>query len=69
MGRRFHQRGKESDVKEKLTPKQKEIAVKTAMAMHLDAFFRTADCKVESVRYYEKEDVFRLRLKKGSQQA
>jgi len=56
-------------MKENLTPKQKEIAVKKAMAMHLDAFFRTADCKVESVRYYEKEDVFRLKLKKGSKQA
>jgi len=56
-------------MKENLTPKEKDIAVKKAMAIHLEAFFRAADCKVESVRYYEKTDVFRFKLKQGSNQA
>ena len=52
-------------MKENLTPEQKETAVKTAMAMHLDAFFKAADTEMESVRYYEKPDAFRFRLKSG----
>jgi len=52
-------------MKENLTSEQKEIAVKTAMAMHLDAFFRAADVEMESIRYYEKPDAFRFKLKSG----
>jgi len=52
-------------MKENLTPEQKEIAVKTAMAMHLDAFFRAADVEMESVRYYEEPDAFRFKMKSG----
>jgi hypothetical protein len=50
---------------ENLTPEQKETAVKTAMAAHLDAFFRAADVEMESVRYYEEPDAFRFKLKSG----
>jgi len=52
-------------MKENLTPEQKEIAVKNAMAIHLDAFFRAADVEIESVRYYEKSDSFRFKFKNG----
>jgi len=52
-------------MKENLTPKEKEIAVKKAMAMHLDAFFRAADVEMESIRYYEKPDAFRFKLRSG----
>jgi len=52
-------------MKENLKPEQKEIAVKKAMATHLDAFFRAADVGMESVRYYEKPDAFRFKLKSG----
>jgi hypothetical protein len=46
-----------------LTPEQKEIAVKSAMATHLDAFFRAADTEMESVTYYEEPDAFRFKFK------
>ena len=53
-------------MKENLTPEQKEISVKTAMAAHLDAFFRAAEVEeIESVRYYEEPDAFRFKLKSG----
>jgi hypothetical protein len=52
-------------MKENLTPEQKEIAVKAAMAMHLVAFFRAADTEMESVRYYEEPDAFRFKMKSG----
>jgi len=47
------------------TPKEKEIAVKKAMAMHLDAFFHAADVGMESVRYYEEPDAFRFEFESG----
>jgi hypothetical protein len=52
-------------MKENLTPEQKETAVKTAMAAHLDAFFHAADVEMESVRYYEESDAFRFKRKNG----
>jgi hypothetical protein len=55
----------DNSVNENLTPEQKKIAVKTAMAAHLDAFFCEADTAMESVQYYEEPDVFRFKLKSG----
>ena len=52
-------------MKENLLPEQKEIAVKTAMAMYLEKFLKVSDSEIEIVRYQEKTDAFYFKRKSG----
>ena len=52
-------------MKENLLPEQKEIAVKTAMAMYLEKFLKVSDSEIETVRYQEKTDAFYFKRKSG----